>query len=83
MRKNKITYLKEDEYYNTSDLGLSALLNTLGFEIVAIDKTNPKRANFVFKDSEKLQDAINRYWTSPERKYFDNLKLLKNRLYND
>ncbi len=80
--EKKIEYLQEDQYYNTTDMGLSALLLTLGFKLIVIDKTNPKRATFIFPESKELQEAISHYWTSNERKYFDNIRLLKNRLYS-
>lgn len=81
--ENTLEYLPNVEYYHTTDMGLAAMLMTLNFSISAVDKTNPKRATFVFRDSQNLQEAISRYWVSNERKYFDNIRLLKNRLYSD
>lgn len=82
-QEQMIEYLSDSEYYNTTDMGLSALLMTMGFELVCVDKTNRKRANFVFKESKQLQETIDNYWASTERKYFDNIRLLKNMLYSD
>ncbi len=81
--KDEIEYLPEGKYYNTTDMGLSALLLTYDFKLIAVDKTNPKRATFVFFESTELQEVISNYWTSTERKYFDNIRLLKNRLYSE
>lgn len=73
--------LWESRQAKLSDLGLAASLLTLGFDLLKVDKTDPRRANFVFADTPELQEAINGYWTSKECKYFENIRLLKQRLY--
>ena len=48
------------DYFQTSDLALASFLS-LTYSIEKIDKSNPKRAEFVFKnlkDLQKLVDAI-------------------------
>jgi len=79
----ELEYLEEESYYNCTDLGLCAFLVTLKFELVNIDKTNPKRASFIFPESDSLQQVIKQYWPSQERLFFDNLKSLKSRLYSE
>lgn len=72
--------------FQTCDL---ALATTLSFfcPIERIDKTDPKRAYFIFKKTKTLDGITNRYWqgkirVDPQR-YFFQVKLLKSRLYDN
>ncbi len=76
--------IKSTEFFISSDLSLIATAS-LFFPILDIDKTNPRKAEFVFKRTQKLDDLIDRYWKKEllvePRQYFDQLKSLKARLY--
>lgn len=78
----QLEYLHEDEHISTSDLGLAAALLTLGHSMSAIDRDNPKRSEFIFQKDAYIETDIKNYWNSTLRMHFDNIKLLKNRLYN-
>ncbi|HSW96411.1 MAG TPA: DUF5659 domain-containing protein [Candidatus Saccharimonadales bacterium] len=71
-------------YWTSSDLSLVSVLS-LFFPIEKIDKTNPRKAEFVFVRTSELDGLITRYWEREilvePRQYFDNLKSLKARLY--
>jgi len=73
--------------WGTYDLGVSASLITLGFALVEVDKTNPRKAQFIFQRADHIEDAVRDYWSDRlqlnPRTLLDNLKLLKNRLYSD
>ena len=77
---------KEGEFI-TFDLGLSSALVTMGYEIISIDKTERKKVKFIFQDSEGLCKATKEYWNNElkinARTFFENQKMLKNRIYSD
>jgi len=72
--------------FATFDLGCSAALVSAGFALVKVDKSNPRKAQFVFTDTGSIAETIEQYWsdqlTVNARTYFDNIKMLKNRLYS-
>ncbi len=74
------------DYYKTSDLGLATALVAVGYKLVDLDKSNPRRAEFKFIDDEQLRMAADDYWNSALNvsalAYFDWLKRLKTRLYS-
>jgi replicative DNA helicase len=67
------------------DLNLAAALVTAGFEINQTNYDSAGRAYFVFTQSEKLELTVNEYWADSlrvrARKYSDNIKMLKSRIY--
>ena len=69
-----------------TDLGLASCLLTLGYEIEKTKKDVRGRVSFIFANSNSLKRDINAYWSDGlkvyPRLYFDNTKLLKNRIYN-
>ena len=77
----------DSEFLKTFDLGASAALVCAGFELVDIDKTNRRKALFIFQRADGIEDVIDQYWSDrldgKLRKYFDTVKSLKNRLYSD
>lgn len=76
--------MKIKTYWQSSDLALATVLS-LFFPISSIDKQNPRKAEFIFERSRKLEELINQYWKKEllvePRQYFDQLKSLKARLY--
>jgi len=78
--------LKLKDYYSTSDLALATAIS-LWFPIEAIDKTNPHKAIFLFKRNEELDRLLEAFWrrelkVEPQA-YFNQLKLIKSRLYSE
>ena len=73
-------------YFSTCDIGLTAALFTSEFQIYSIDKKNPNKATFMFKKDRDLEKFVERYWSDKlpvnARTYFNNLKMLKNRIYS-
>ena len=71
--------------HRIKDLGLAAALVTDGFEVQQTEK-ELKSVYFLFNKSQELDNAISDYWSNklivPARSYFDNTKMLKNRIYN-
>lgn len=74
-------------YFSSSELSLCSTLIALGFTLEAIDKSNPRRALFVFKRNAELDQAIDKFW---KRKlhieplaYSEAQRYLKSRLYGE
>jgi hypothetical protein len=78
--------LNINNYYTTSDLALATAVS-LCFPIDAIDRQNPRKASFLFKRNEKLDELIETYWKRElkiePQEYFNQLKAIKARLYSE
>lgn len=75
-----------NEDFKTYDLGLAAALVTKGYKLLKLNRDNPRKVEFIFEDDALLSEVVNEYWDdklliSP-RKLFDNMKMLKNRIYS-
>lgn len=73
--------------WTTYDLGVSTALLCEGFELLGIEKSNPKKALFTFKRTSNIDEVANSYFADKlevhARSYADNLKALKNKLYGN
>ena len=73
--------------FTTYDLGVSAALLCADFELLAVQRTNPRKALFVFKKEKGIEDTANSYFSDrlkvKARSFFDHLKALKNKLYSE
>ncbi|MCX6723164.1 MAG: DUF5659 domain-containing protein [Candidatus Staskawiczbacteria bacterium] len=81
-------YDDPDTYWGTFDLGCSSALISVGFRLVSLEKSNPKKIQFIFlKEGNKIEKVVNDYWTDrlevKARTFFDNTKMLKNRIYSE
>lgn len=80
----KQQYLNETDFYKTSDLPLAVVLS-LYYPLEAIDRTNPRRAFFIFKRSPELDELIEKYYRRELKvdpaTFFERLSFLKSRLY--
>jgi hypothetical protein len=78
---------KNMDYLHTFDLGAAASLVTAGFELVSLDKTNPKKVQFIFRRAIGIEKVVDEYWANQlevkARAFFDNTKMLKNRIYSE
>lgn len=74
----------EQRTFISSDLAIVAVLS-LYCPIVEVDKTDSRKAQFVFERTTKLDSLLNKYWKQElliePRAYFDQLKAIKARLY--
>ena len=75
------------DFLTTYDLGCSAALVSSGFELVSLDKSNPRKVQFVFKREVGIEKVVDNYWADrlevKARAFFDNVKMLKNRIYSE
>jgi hypothetical protein len=72
--------------FTTHDLGCSTALLCAGFELLDVEKSNPKKALFIFRRKIGIENIADKYFADKlevkARSFFDNLKALKNKLYN-
>ena len=72
--------------YTTTDLGLSAALLTVGFELVSLNKQNPNKVVFIFSRKTGIDKTIKSYWNGDlkvdAQGYFNAIKRLKNQIYS-
>ena len=78
--------LKLKDYYSTSDLALATTLS-LFYSLETIDRTNPRKAQFLFKRDENLNQLIENFWRGQLKVnpivYFNQKKMIKARLYGE
>jgi len=73
--------------FTTYDLGVSTALLCADFELLSVDKADPRKALFIFKKEDGIEDVADRYFSDrlevKARSFFDHLKALKNKLYSE
>ncbi len=73
--------------FSSFDLGLATVLMTLGYELLGLDKSNPRKIRFVFKRKKNIERVMDDYFNNeiklPALSLFNNQKSLKNRIYSD
>ena len=73
--------------WTTYDIGVSTALLCAGFELLAVEKSNPRKALFVFRRQVGIEEITDKYFADrlevKARSFFDNLKALKNKLYGN
>ena len=78
--------LNQNDTYRSHDLALVATIS-LTYQIQAIDRQNPRKAEFLFVREEGLDQLIEKYWRGEIRVepqiYFNQLRIIKARLYGD
>jgi len=83
----KISLNDPSVVFTTYDLGCSTALLCAGFELLGIEKSNPKKALFTFKRKGNIDEVANSYFANKlsvkARSFADNLKALKNKLYGN
>ncbi len=76
-----------NEQFLTFDLGLASALTSLGYELLDLDRANPRKVQFIFKRAKGIDKLTEDYWSNRlmvnARTFFDNQKMLKNRIYSE
>ena len=74
-----------NDFFQTSDLALATVIS-LSYPLEVIDKTNPQKAEFLFKRDNQLDQLIESYWRKElkiePQTFFNQLKFIKSRLYS-
>lgn len=77
----------KNDLYTTNDLSLAATLVAWGFQMLDMDKSNYKKALFVFENNENLSESIRSYWDNSKpvlpKILLGNLKDLKSQIYSE
>lgn len=78
---------KEPHMISIRDLGVVAALVTCGFEVVESYRDPNGRTYFVFREATALDEAVSNYYADTlnvkARRFFDNTKMLKGRIYSE
>jgi len=73
--------------FSTFDLGLATVLVTSGYELLELNKSNPKRVKFIFKYKNYIEQVMTDYFNDkiklPAQTLFNNQKMLKTRIYSE
>jgi hypothetical protein len=76
--------IHETDFYRTSDLACAAAVS-LFVQLDSIDKTDRRRAFFIFERNDELDGLLESFRKGAlqvePRAYFDQIKALKTRLY--
>ena len=75
-------------FYEHSDLGVASALCSLGYSVVSLDRSNPRRVIFRFDgNKEELEAVVKNYWDGtlrlPPAALFLHQKALKQRIYSE
>jgi len=77
----------KNEVFATTDLGIAAAMLTADFELLNLDKSDPRKVKFVFSRGEGITKVADDFWSNrleqKVRAFWDNVKVLKNRLYSN
>ncbi len=86
MISKKFSESNHSSVFTTYDLGCSTALLCADFELLTIEKDDPRKALFVFQKQSGIEETANKYFADKlevkARSYFDHLKALKNKLYS-
>ena len=78
--------LKENDFYKTADLALATAIY-LFYPLEAIDRQNPRKAQFLFKQDSQLDELVESYWRGElkvaPQEYFNALRVIKAWLYGE
>lgn len=79
--------VKEKKQFKSSDFYLACFLFAAGVALESVDKSNPKRAVFIFESSKKVESQIQYFLenkaTINPRDFAHAIKELKQRLYSN
>jgi hypothetical protein len=74
-----------ENFFKTSDLALTAAICVSGFQVAGMQQTETERIYFLFDKSQRLDDIVSRFWSGQlsvePQAYFNQLKILKTRIY--
>jgi hypothetical protein len=84
---NKISSgLQDNLQFLNYDIGLSSALTTLHYELLTLNRDNPRKIGFVFVRTPELEQTAQEYFAGrlmlDARSFFENIKMLKNRIYS-
>jgi Domain of unknown function (DUF5659) len=73
------------DYFETNDLYLAATLQSLGLEMVGVERDDPRRVRFVFTDDERRREWTRQYLAGALRVdplvLLNSLRAMKRQIY--
>lgn len=79
--------INQQDFITTYDLGISSALLSANFELISMDKTNPKKVQFIFRRETGIEKVVDDYFADKlkikARTFFDNIKAIKNKMYSN
>lgn len=76
----------KNNLYKTSDLALATALS-LFRPIITLEKINARKVYFIFKKDKGFEKLLDQYWRGElkvqPQDYFNQLKIIKARLYSE
>jgi Domain of unknown function (DUF5659) len=73
------------EYFETNDLYLAATLQSLGLEMVGVDRDDPRRVRFIFTDDDRRREWTRQYLAGALRVdplvLLNSLRAMKRQIY--
>jgi hypothetical protein len=77
---------KDQEFFQSHDLGLVAFLLCAGYEMEAMDKSLRNKVLFILKRGDGIDEAAKNYWSFKApvdaQSYFNQMKRLKNEIFS-
>ncbi|MEO8581970.1 MAG: DUF5659 domain-containing protein [Patescibacteria group bacterium] len=78
--------LQGDHHFLSYDIGLSSALVTLHYELLSLNRDNVRKIGFIFLKTPELEYSVQEYFAGrlivEARSFFENTKMLKNRIYS-
>lgn len=72
-------------FFRTTDLSLAGALQLHNYPIERMDRDNPRKIAFLFREDQALEALIEQYWARKllvePLAYFESLKSIKARIY--
>lgn len=82
--KARIDGVVKDDKFETTNLHLAVWFEMSGKRILTIDKTNPRRAIFVFPDFKERDNLISQFYTKEElQRFIATMQYVKVKLYQN
>lgn len=76
---------KNEDFFRSSDLALISTLQTYGYPIDSMDRSDSRRIVFVIKRNKDLDSVVKDFWsrnlTVEPLAYFESIKNIKSRIY--
>ena len=73
--------------FATHDLACAASLIVCGFELISLNRNDPRKIKFIFRSEEKIHETVKKFWDGnlkvDAQSYFNAVKRIKNQIYSE
>ena len=78
---------ESSSYFSTHDLACAGSLIVCGFELVSLNRSDPRKIKFIFRSEDKIRETVKKFWDGnlkvDAQGYFNAIKRLKNQIYSE